>query len=100
VKSTYSYFSATQTFTRAYLATGYADDEGAQATRKKLREGLPPLPGAKLTLGGDDQSSSQAARLAVRLYGEAGARLDAVAQDVQRRLETVPGVTDVTIGGE
>ncbi len=100
VKSTYSYFSGNQAFTRAYLAQGHADSEGARETRKKLRGGLPPLPGAKLTLGGDDDGAGQESRLAVRLFGDAGPRLEALAREVARRLEHVPGLADVVVGGE
>jgi hypothetical protein len=50
VKSTYSYFGNNEGFTRAYLANGWADDEGARKVRKMLREGLPDLPGLKIRL--------------------------------------------------
>ena len=98
VKSTYSYFGNNQAFTRAYLASGYADDEGATALRKRLREEMPPIAGAKLQLGdNENQGSSQ---LAVRLFGEPGPRLDQLGEEVQRRLALVPGLTDLKVGGE
>lgn len=99
VKSTYSYFGNNVAFTRAYLADGYADDEGAQKVRALLRQGLPEMPGAKLQLGGDDQSE-EASRLAVRLFGDPGPRLDQLAEEVRRRLTRVPHLTDVEVGGE
>ncbi|HKA23935.1 MAG TPA: efflux RND transporter permease subunit [Candidatus Eisenbacteria bacterium] len=98
VKSTYSYFGNNQAFTRAYLAKGYADDEGATELRKRLREELPPIAGAKLTLGGNDDSGSS--QFAVRLFGEPGPRLDQLGEEVQRRLALVPGLTDLHVGGE
>jgi HAE1 family hydrophobic/amphiphilic exporter-1 len=98
VKSTYSYFGNNQAFTRAYLASGYADDDGATALRKRLREELPPIAGVKLQLGdNENQGSSQ---LAVRLFGEPGPRLDQLGEEVQRRLALVPGLTDLKVGGE
>ena len=99
VKSTYSYFGNNEAMTRAYLANGWADDEGARKVRKTLREGLPELPGLTLHLE-DNEGSSESARLAVRLYGEAGPRMDQLAEEVQRRLARVDGLTDVVVGGE
>ncbi len=99
VKSTYSYFGNNEAFTRAYLANGWADDEGAGKVRKLLRAGLPAQPGLKLRLE-DNQSQSGPARLAVRLYGEPGPRLEQLADEVQRRLARVEGLNDVVVGGE
>ncbi len=99
VKGTYSYFSASEAVTRAYLAPGWADDDGAQKVRKLLRERLPEMPGVKIQLGDDNQDAS-ASRLAVRLFGDPGPRLDQLAGEVERRLSGVKGLTDVDIGGE
>ena len=100
VKSTYSYYGNNQAFTRAYLKPGFADNEGATALRKKLREGLPPLPGLKLRLEDSESQSSGPSRLTVRLYGEPGPRLDGLAEEVERRLSRVEGLSDVVVGGE
>ena len=99
VKSTYSYFANNEAMTRAYLASGWADDEGARKVRAMLRQGLPGLPGLKLHLE-DNEGASESAQLAVRLYGEPGPRLDQLAEEVQRRLARVEGLTDVVLGGE
>ncbi|HEV8479841.1 MAG TPA: efflux RND transporter permease subunit [Candidatus Eisenbacteria bacterium] len=99
VKSTYSYFGNNTAFTRAYLASGYADDDGANELRKKLREHLPPLAGAKLQLGGNNDDG-EANQFSVRLFGEPGPRLDQLGEEVQRRLALVPGLTDLHVGGE
>ena len=99
VKSTYSWFGNNDAVTRAYLADGFADDEGAKKVRDLLRAGLPELPGVKLRLR-DDQGSSGTARLGVRLYGEPGPRLEQLAEEVQRRLSRIEGLTDVVVGGE
>jgi HAE1 family hydrophobic/amphiphilic exporter-1 len=99
VKSVYSYFANNEAFTRAYLAAGYSDDEGAQVVRKMLREGLPPLPGARLKFGGDDENEG-ASRLSVRLFGDPGERMQSLAEEMRRRLSRVPGLTDVEVGGE
>ena len=99
VKSIYTYYTNNSATTRAYLAEGHANDDGAGALRRALRERLPALPALKLRLE-DNQSQSGASRLAVRLYGEPGPRLDGLAEEVRRRLARVDGLTDVVVGGE
>jgi len=99
VKSTYSYFTNNSAITRAYLADGWADDEGAQKVRKMLRTGIPELPGAKIRME-DNESSSSSSQLQLRLFGDPGPRLDQLAQEVERRLTRVEGLTDVVVGGE
>ena len=99
VKSTYSYFTNNYAVTRAYLVDGRANDEGARVLRQALRSGLPELPGLKLRLE-DNQSQSGSTRLAVRLYGEPGPRLEQMGEEVRRRLAAVEGLTDVVVGGE
>ncbi len=99
LKSTYSYFTNNMAVTRAYLAGGYQDDEGAEALRKRLRGHLPELPGTKLRLRGRDDDSGPS-RITVRLFGDPGPRLDRLAEEVQRRLSRVAGLSDVVLGGE
>jgi len=99
VKSTYSWFGNNEAMTRAYLVDGFADDEGAQKVRKLLREGLPQLPGLKLRMREDDNSSGPA-RLGVNLFGEPGPRLEQLAAEVERRMSRIEGLTDVVVGGE
>jgi HAE1 family hydrophobic/amphiphilic exporter-1 len=99
VKSTYTYYANNYATTRAYLADARANDEGARVLRQALRARLPVLPGLKLRLE-DNQSQSGSSQLAVRLYGEPGPRLDAMAEEVRRRLAAVDGLSDVVVGGE
>ncbi len=99
VKSTYTYYGNNEAFTRVYLASGHADSEGAEKLRKVLRVRLPELPGLKLQLDYDEDDSGPA-RLAVRLFGEPGPRLDMLAKEVERRLSLVPGLNDLAVGGE
>ena len=85
-------------FTRAYLAEGHKDDEGAQAVRKKLRRSLPVQPGVSYDLGGDEQQEGPS-RLRVNLFGDPGPRLDELANEVKRRISVIEGLTDAKVGG-
>jgi HAE1 family hydrophobic/amphiphilic exporter-1 len=98
VKSTYSYFQRDYAFTRAYLADGWADDRGAKDVRRRLREGLPALPGLKLEIEGGEGEGSGPAGMTVRVFGEPGPRLETLADEVRRRLALVPGLADVRLG--
>jgi HAE1 family hydrophobic/amphiphilic exporter-1 len=99
VKSTYTYYANNYAGTRVYLEDARANDEGARTLRKALRERLPELPGLGLRLE-DNQGQSGSTRLAVRLYGEPGPRLEQMGEEVRRRLSGVDGLTDVVVGGE
>src|SRR5258708_12110844 len=85
---------------RAYLGTGYQDDEGAEALRKQLRARLPELPGVKLRLRGSNEDDSGPSRISLRLYGDPGPRLDQLAEEVQRRLARVDGLPDPLVAAE
>ncbi|MBI1797387.1 MAG: efflux RND transporter permease subunit [Candidatus Eisenbacteria bacterium] len=100
VRSIYSYFTHNSAMTRAYLATGHQDDEGAEALRKQLRARLPELPGVRLRLRGSNEDDSGPSRISLRLYGDPGPRLDQLAEEVQRRLARVDGLHDAVVGGE
>src|SRR5689334_12459610 len=94
VKSTYSYLTHNYAFTRAYLASGYADDHGAELVRKMLRKNLPELPGTKVKIAGADDDSD-ASRLTVNVFGDPGPRLADLAEEVRRRVALLPGVDGV-----
>jgi len=99
VKSTYSYFAGNTAFTRAYLQRGWADSEGAEELRKRLRAQLPELAGVTVRLRGENEDSAPT-RLSVQLFGDPGPRLDGLAEEVRRRLAAVPGLHDVVVGGK
>ena len=100
VRSTYTYFTNNLAFTRAYLATGWTNDEGATQVRKLLRGRLPELPGLTLKLDDGNNDGGGPSRVAVRGFGEPGARMDDLAAEVARRMALVNGVHDVVRGGD
>ena len=100
VKSTYSYFTHNQAFTRAYLADGYADHEGSEVVRKLVRRILPELPGVKIKVRGNDDDDDGGSSITVNVFGDPGPRLDQLAAEVKRRMTLVPGTEAVELGGE
>src|SRR2546427_4748081 len=65
-----------------------------------MRGRLPELPGLKLRLRGNNDADDGPSRIAVRLFGDPGPRLDRLAEEVQRRMSRVEGLHDVVVGGE
>jgi HAE1 family hydrophobic/amphiphilic exporter-1 len=98
-RSVYSYMTHNSAFTRVYLAPGHMDDRGASELKKYLRGRLPELPGLKLKID-DRDGGGGASRLAVRVFGDPGPRLDQLSQEVERRLGLVAGVADVRQGND
>src|SRR6185369_6238310 len=98
-RSIYSYMTHNDAITRIYLNRERQNDAGAEATRKFLRPRLPQYPGVKFKL--DDQGDNGGpSRIAVRVFGEQGARLDQLTNEVGRRMALVPGIADVKAGGD
>jgi HAE1 family hydrophobic/amphiphilic exporter-1 len=100
VKSTYSYFTHKYAFTRAYLVDTHADNEGADEVKKLLHDRVPELPGVKLKIQGADDDDGSSGRIAVNVFGDPGPRLDAVAEEVRRRIALVPGTMGADVGGD
>ena len=95
VKSTYSFFTHNVAFTRAYLAPGYADDEGSEKVRKLLRKGIPEMPGVKLKVSGNEEDEGGGSHLSVNVFGDPGPRLLDLTAEVHRRVALLPGVDGV-----
>jgi HAE1 family hydrophobic/amphiphilic exporter-1 len=100
VKSTYSFFTHKYAFTRAYLVDRYADNEGSDVVKKLLHKGLPEMPGVKLKIQGDQDDEGSDGRIAVNVFGDPGPRLDALAEEVRRRIALVPGTMTTDVGGD
>src|SRR5262249_47411703 len=99
-RSTYSYFGHNEARTRVYLQSRWANDDGARALRKRLREGLPVLPGCRLEIEGGEGQEGGPSTLEVHVFGEPGPRLDDLNAEVRRRLSLIPGLADVRIGNK
>ncbi|MBN1504570.1 MAG: efflux RND transporter permease subunit [Candidatus Eisenbacteria bacterium] len=94
LKSLYSYYSDNTAFTSIFPFPEYTDDDGMKEIRGKLRKGLPKLPGVKLKLGGYDEGGGSGS-INVNIFGDAGPTLDALAEEVARRLAYIPELKDI-----
>src|SRR5262249_5847884 len=100
-RSIYSYMTHNDAITRIYLNRERQNDQGAEATRKFLRPRLPQFPGVNYKLDDrNDGGNGGPSRIAVRVFGGQGPRLDQLTKEVGRRMALVPGIADVKAGGD
>jgi hydrophobic/amphiphilic exporter-1 (mainly G- bacteria), HAE1 family len=96
IEGVYSYFGENDAAT---IITP-VDESLSEAEKKELRQGvravLPTVPGVRVFFSDDAESGGTSTYFAVKLFGTDGAELQRLTQEVERRLETVPDVEDVT----
>jgi HAE1 family hydrophobic/amphiphilic exporter-1 len=93
----YSFWADRFTLTRLYMKEGHANDLAMAATRRRLRELLPELPGIKLEV--QDQSGRHwrrrgGKRIGFQIIGEDTGVLSELAKEAKLRLAEIPGLVD------
>jgi HAE1 family hydrophobic/amphiphilic exporter-1 len=94
----YSFWSDRFSLTRLYMKKGFANDTDMAATRARLRELLPELPGIKLEVqdqAGHGWRRGGGRRIAFQLVGEDTGVLAELAAEAKLRIEEIPGLEDV-----
>lgn len=96
VGGVYSYFAENEAGTTITLArTNFSDDE-VKDLRQKIRAKLPEMPGVRVYFDEDAETGGSSTYFAVKFFGPDSGVLRDLAEEAQRRLETVPGIEDVT----
>jgi hydrophobic/amphiphilic exporter-1 (mainly G- bacteria), HAE1 family len=96
VAGVYSYYAENEAGTTITLDRKDFSDDEIQDLRQEIRKGLPEIPGARVFFEDDSETGGSSTYFAVKLFGPDSAVLRDAAEEVQRRLETVSGVEDVT----
>jgi len=96
IESIYSVYGENEGRTTLTLNDENVGDERAKELRKKIREGLPQVPGARIFFGEDAEEGGNNTYFAVKFYGPDTGELMRLSEEAQRRLQTVTGVEDVT----
>jgi len=95
-KSVYSFWSEQWSMTRLYMEEGYANEKAMAATRRRLRELLPEIPGVRLEV--QDQGpmwrQDRGKRIAFQIVGEDSELLARLGQEAKDRLAEIPGLLD------
>ena len=96
IDSVYSYFAENEAQTVITFGAEHISDSEGKRLRKQVREALPPLPGARIVFGDDDQDTGgESMFFRVRLYGEDSDRLGGFLAEAERRLAAVEGVAEL-----
>jgi HAE1 family hydrophobic/amphiphilic exporter-1 len=100
IESVYSYYRDNQAGTYLFFEDTPLSEERVRLIRRELREILPPVPGARLRLGGEEEAGIGAERLEVTLFGEDSDLLADYAREAKRRLALIPELEDVSSDAE
>src|SRR5688572_17344865 len=98
IQSIYSFFAENEAATIFTLTkVGLPEDE-IKELRTKIRDGLPKTPGVRVFFEDDREEGGSSTYFAVKFYGADSGELRRLAEEAERRLETVDGVEDVSTG--
>jgi HAE1 family hydrophobic/amphiphilic exporter-1 len=96
VRDVYSFFGENDGFTAIVLAQEDLPEPFLKELRKKIRKGLPSIPGAKVLFENDSEEGGSTTYFSVKLYGNDVEGLGAWAETVAQRLSAMENVEDVT----
>jgi len=96
VKTVYSWFTDNSAASTIVLARRDYTDEQAAELRKKIRAGLPVIPGVKVFFREEAEEGGSATYFSVNFYGQDSGVLRQLAEEAERQLTTVAGVQDVS----
>ncbi|MBW3566278.1 MAG: efflux RND transporter permease subunit [Acidobacteria bacterium] len=96
IDSIYSFYAENQAGTTLTLTREDLGDKEIGELRKKIREGLPEVPGARIFFYEDTESGGSSTYFSVKFFGQDTTLLERYAREAVRRLETVEGVNDIS----
>lgn len=98
VAGLYSYFEENEASTWITLTNPNMDDDEVKDLRKKIREKLPELPGVRVFFDEDPEEGGSTRRFAVKFFGQDSGVLQGLAEEAERRLDTLEGIEDLDTG--
>ncbi len=99
IESVYSFFGENEAQTVISFGEQHISDDEGKELRERIKTVLPPLPGARIVFGDEDQETGgESMFFRVRFYGEDSERLAAIAREAEDRLTAVGGVADIRSG--
>ena len=96
IASIYSYYAANEAGTTLTLARRDLGDDQIKALREEIRELLPVVPGARVFFYEDADEGGDSTYFSVNIFGQDTAVLSSLGDEVERRLETVEEIKDIS----
>ncbi len=96
VASIYSFYASNEAGTTLTLNRKDLDDKEIKELRGKIRDGLPEIPGVKVSFYEDADQGGGNTYFAVNIFGQDSGVLARLAEETQRRIETIDGIQDVS----
>ncbi|HXI04364.1 MAG TPA: efflux RND transporter permease subunit [Candidatus Saccharimonadales bacterium] len=96
IDKVYSFFGENRAESTIVLSRQDLSDDEIKDLRKKIREGLPVIPGVRLRFDEDSETGGDSTFFAVNFFGQDAEVLRKLAEEMDRRLETMDGVQDVS----
>lgn len=95
-RAIYSFWSERWSLTRIYMEEGHANEKAMSATRRRLRELLPEIPGVKLEVmeQGPMWRHGGSKRVGFQIVGEDSGVLARLAEEAKGRLAEIDGLFD------
>ncbi|HUP50193.1 MAG TPA: efflux RND transporter permease subunit [Thermoanaerobaculia bacterium] len=94
----YSFYSDNNATTWITLARpGMSDDEVAEL-RKTIRKELPEVAGVRIFFDEDPEEGGSTRTFLVKFFGQDSAVLQGLAEEAERRLDTIDGIEDINTG--
>ncbi|MFZ2491785.1 MAG: efflux RND transporter permease subunit [Thermoanaerobaculia bacterium] len=98
VAGLYSWFQDNEASTTITFARENLSDDEVSEVRKKIREGLPEIPGVRVYFREDSEEGGNSRSFAVKFFGQDSAVLQRLAAEAERRLATIEGIEDINNG--
>lgn len=95
----YSWFTENEAATTITLAREGMTDDDIKELRKKIREKMPEIAGVRIVFDDDSESGGSATNFAVKFFGQDSEVLAELTEEAERRLATIPGISDINTGG-
>ncbi|HEY0787449.1 MAG TPA: efflux RND transporter permease subunit, partial [Thermoanaerobaculia bacterium] len=98
VAGLYSWYAENEAATTITLAREGMTDDEVRDLRKKIREKLPEIAGVKVFFSEDPEEGGSSRRFAVKFFGQDSGVLQGLAEEAERRFETLEGIEDLNTG--
>ncbi|HEU4402020.1 MAG TPA: efflux RND transporter permease subunit [Candidatus Polarisedimenticolia bacterium] len=95
LESVYSVYADNEARTVLTIKPDHLGDRQVKELRQTIRAGLPQIPGARVFFREEAEEGGSSTYFSVKFFGQDSEILQKLAQEAERRLQTVAGVEDV-----